>query len=114
MTQFMPTLEGVKDKERVRRSDCGPAVLELISPVKEYGDRDTTRDLVVTLCSRVQSCVNAGDRCKLPSAIAGKIWPVFYELRLNPKIISCGKHRYLSWMYLQRPRRPPFIHSKSF
>lgn len=84
MSLFMATLDGISKEEHVKTSDCAPAVLELISSLKDCGD--ATRDLVVTLCSRVQSCVDAGSRCKLPSAIAGKLWPAFHKLRLDPKL----------------------------
>ena len=48
-------------RNRQRRT-CAPAVLELISSRKDCGD--ATRDLVVTLCSRVQSCVQRGYKRK--------------------------------------------------
>ena len=56
MTLFMATLEGIKGEEHVKTSDCAPGVLELISAFEDRGDCDATRDVVVTLCSRVQSC----------------------------------------------------------
>ena len=68
MTLFMATLEGIKGEEHVKTSDCAPGVLELISAFEDCGVCDATRDLVVTLCSRVQSCVDASSRCQLPSA----------------------------------------------
>ena len=35
MTAFMATLEGVMKEERVKRTECGPNVLELISCIRE-------------------------------------------------------------------------------
>ena len=86
MTAFMATLDGLIDEERVTKSECGPSILELISSLRECSHHDNTRDLVVKLCESIQSCIDAGSRCKLPSATAGKIWPAFHELRLGKKM----------------------------
>ena len=88
---------------------------------------------IVWIC--IQSCIDAGNRCKLPSTIAGKIWPAFHELRLSKKMHKmweahslvlrlsraqtklqamkswarprneARQHMYPQWKYLQWPRR---------
>ena len=72
MTAFMTTLEGVMEEESVKRSESGPNVLELISCIRETSHNNDTRDLVVKLCDCINTYIDAGNRCKLPSALQKK------------------------------------------
>ena len=95
MTVFMATLEGVMDEERVKKSDCGPNVLELISSIRESSPHNDTCDLVVKLCDLIHTCINAGIGASFPQPSLEKSGLHFMNFGSAKKYTRCGKHTYL-------------------
>ena len=80
---FVDTIKHAIEDDQLITSNCGKEVLQVLKRVKVNSDSLPTREIIATICTRVQSCISKGDRCKLPSSIASRIWPAFHEMRLS-------------------------------
>ena len=85
MTTFVDTLTGLNKDPLLTQTENGPSVVGLINHLQKNVDTWEARDFIVTVLSRLslEACIRAGDRCRLPSAKAGRMWSAFHCLRVD-------------------------------
>lgn len=68
VTIFVSTLTGLNKDPLLTLTENGPSVLELIDHLQRNVDTQEARDLIVAVFSRLEACIQAGNRCRLPFA----------------------------------------------
>ena len=90
-------------------SNCGQEVLQVLKHLKVNSDSLPTREIIATICTRMQSCISKGDRCKLPSSIASRIWPAFHEMRLSTDLRHLWKTHLLNTLGCQASEKTTLL-----
>ena len=62
-------------------TENGPSMIEVINILIESV---STCDFLVGLISKLEACLQAGDRCQLLSSKAARVWSAFHRLRVDP------------------------------
>ena len=56
-------------------------MIEVINILIKNVSTCESRDFLVGLVSKLEACLQAGDRCQLPSSKAARVWSAFHQLR---------------------------------
>ena len=88
LTTFITTLEVLQEETLLKETENGPPILEVIHHIERNIGICEGRSFVAAVVDRVKACLHAGDRYKLPSAQAGKMWSSFHKLRVDLELRS--------------------------
>jgi len=80
---FVSTLKGLNKDPLLTLTENGPSILELLDHLERNVDTQEARDFIVAVFSRLEACIQAGNRCCLPSAKLSRIWSAFHSLRVD-------------------------------
>ena len=65
-------------------TENGSSMIEVINILIKSVSTCESRDFLVGLISKLEACLQAGDRCQLPSSKAARVWSAFHRLRVDP------------------------------
>ena len=88
LTAFITTLEALQEEMFLKETENGPPILKVTHHIERNIAICKGRKYVAATVDRVKACLHAGDRYKLPSAQAGKMWSSFHKLRVDPDLRS--------------------------
>ena len=60
-----------------------PSMIEVINILIKSVSMCESRYFLVGLISKLEACLQAGDRCQLPSSKAARVWSAFHRLRVD-------------------------------
>ena len=89
ITLITTLLGAIKEETLLKVTENGPPVTELISHLQKSMGTRQARDFFIGVVSRLEGCLRAGNRCRLPSAKAGRVWTAFHRLR-NESSLRAG------------------------
>lgn len=106
ITILVAVLQALK-AETLKATEHGPPVTEILNYVLRSVNTRQARDFFVAVASRLEACMRAGDRCRLPSSKAGRMWSAFHQFRVEP-------HLRVSWTsFLASIELPVSLHQHS-
>ena len=107
ITILVALLGALKEETLLKVTEHGPPVIELINHVLKSVRICQARDFFVGVISRLEACLQAGDRCRLPSSKAGRMWSAFHRFRVEP-------HLRVNWTtFLSNIQLPDALHMHS-
>ena len=86
MSLFFATIAALEKEKVLRYSEQGPFVVQILQLLKEQ-QKQSVVGMVMKLIIRLESCLNAGAKYRLPSASQKKIWSSFHAARFDQAVI---------------------------
>ena len=83
---MLAVLQALKEETLLKVTENGPPIIELLNHVLKSVNTYQARDFFVAVVSRLEACLRAGDRCRLPSSKAGRMWSAFHRFRVEPHL----------------------------
>lgn len=76
---FFATIAALEKEKVLRYSEQGPFVVQILQLLKEEQQKPSVVGMVMKLITRLESCLNAGAKYRLPSASQKKIWSARFD-----------------------------------
>ena len=80
-TLFLSCMSALQEEEIIKRSPRGKKVREILRYLEKHCDRPIFTEIAVTIITKLQSCIDSGNKYKLPSISRGCMWNTFHKLR---------------------------------
>ena len=74
-------MSALQEEEIIKRSPRGKKVREILHYLEKHCDRPIFTEIAVTVITKLQSCIDSGNKYKLPSISQGCMWNAFHKLR---------------------------------
>ena len=82
-------IKKLQEEPVLLESEHGPLVSKLLGSLStpECMEADKTRDFFSYAAKQLDICLQAGERCKLPSSKAQRMWSAFHKFRNKPELL---------------------------
>ena len=85
---FFDTLSELEKENVMIHSEKGPYVLQIIQVLMRDRQNPSVVDMVMKIFGRLETCLAAGSKHRLPSSIQKKIWSSFHVARFDETLIK--------------------------
>ena len=102
---FLACVSSLKGEEIVRCSPRGKRVGVMLDAIGKLGQEEIT-DVAMLLVSKVNGCLTAGCKLKLPSAAQASVWSTFHQL-CGSQQIKQGWEMFISAHFSESHRKEP-------
>lgn len=106
ITILVAVLQALKAETLLKATELPPSHRnpQLCAKKCEYS---SGKRFFIAVASRLEACMRAGDRCRLPASKAGRMWSAFHQFRVEP-------HLRVSWTsFLASIELPVSLHQHS-
>ena len=80
-TLFLSCMSALQEEVLIKRSPRGKKVHELLDYLEKHCEIQVLTEMAVSLITKLQSCIDCGNKYKLPSLSQGCMWNAFHKLR---------------------------------
>ena len=84
---YFDTIKKLKEEEHVKGTEKGHRVISLTTYLEQQRDHTASKEFADLVCTRLSGILGKSKhKCKLPSAIMGKVWGQFHKIRFDPTL----------------------------
>ena len=88
MSLFFDTLSGLHKENILIHSEKGPFVIQIVQVLLQDQQNPSVVDMAMKIFARLETCLAAGTKHRLPSSIQKKIWSSFHVARFDETVIK--------------------------
>ena len=88
MSLFFDTLSGLHKENILSHSEKGPFVIQIVQVLLQDQQNPSVVDMAMKIFARLETCLAAGTKHRLPSSIQKKIWSSFHVARFDETVIK--------------------------
>ena len=85
---FFNTLPGLQKEKILSHSEKGPFVIQIVQVLLQDKQNPSVVAMAMKIFARLETCLAAGTKHRLPSSIQKKIWSSFHVARFDETVIK--------------------------